>query len=148
MTVADEIIELLKRKRDQPNLRGVWLTAEDIAEFLYGQEEGDPQKLRPALTKLYEERKVWKLERQGRPPYTYRLTPPPPIRRRVQRHDHLCAPFLVAGGSCNDFRAGIAQGWLWRHESGTYVKFTDSGRSDRLVGHGTGSRSRTGSIRR
>jgi len=20
-----------------------------------------------------------------------------------------------------------AQGWLWRHESGTYVKFTDSG---------------------
>jgi hypothetical protein len=21
----------------------------------------------------------------------------------------------------------IAKGWLWRHESGTYVKFTDSG---------------------
>jgi hypothetical protein len=21
----------------------------------------------------------------------------------------------------------IAQGWFWRHESGTYVKFTDSG---------------------
>jgi hypothetical protein len=21
----------------------------------------------------------------------------------------------------------IALGWLWRHESGTYVKFTDSG---------------------
>jgi len=41
------------------------------------------------------------------------------------------APFLAAGGSGNDFRAGIAraiaQGWLWRHESGTYVKFTDSG---------------------
>jgi hypothetical protein len=33
------------------------------------------------------------------------------------------------GGSA-DFRAGIeraiALGWLWRHESGTYVKFTDS----------------------
>jgi hypothetical protein len=41
------------------------------------------------------------------------------------------APFLAAGGSGEDFRAGaeraIAMGWLWRHESGTYVKFTDSG---------------------
>jgi hypothetical protein len=41
------------------------------------------------------------------------------------------ASFLAAGGSGEDFRAGIAraiaQGWLWRHESGTYVKFTDSG---------------------
>jgi len=41
------------------------------------------------------------------------------------------APFLAAGGSGDDFRGGIAravaQGWLWRHESGTYVKFTDSG---------------------
>jgi hypothetical protein len=41
------------------------------------------------------------------------------------------APFLAAGGSGDDFRAGIdraiALGWLWLHESGTYVKFTDSG---------------------
>jgi hypothetical protein len=41
------------------------------------------------------------------------------------------APFLAAGGSGEDFRAGIvraiALGWLWRHESGTYQKFTDSG---------------------
>jgi hypothetical protein len=40
-------------------------------------------------------------------------------------------PFLAAGGSGEQFRAGIARaialGWLWRHESGTYVKFTDSG---------------------
>jgi hypothetical protein len=40
-------------------------------------------------------------------------------------------PFLAAGGSGDDFRAGIeraiARGWLSRHESGTYVKFTDSG---------------------
>ena len=40
-------------------------------------------------------------------------------------------PFLAAGGSGEQFRAGIeraiALGWLWRHESGTYVKFTDSG---------------------
>jgi hypothetical protein len=41
------------------------------------------------------------------------------------------APFLAAGGSGEQFRAGIqravALGWLWRHESGTYLKFTDSG---------------------
>jgi hypothetical protein len=40
-------------------------------------------------------------------------------------------PFIVAGGSGEQFRAGIeramALGWLLRHESGTYVKFTDSG---------------------
>ena len=40
-------------------------------------------------------------------------------------------PFLAAGGSGEQFRAGIkraiALGWLWRHESGTYVRFTDSG---------------------
>jgi hypothetical protein len=41
------------------------------------------------------------------------------------------APFLAAGGNGEEFRAGIeraiALGWLWLHESGTYVKFTDSG---------------------
>ena len=41
------------------------------------------------------------------------------------------APFLAVGGSGDDFRTGIeraiALGWLWLHESGTYVKFTDSG---------------------
>jgi hypothetical protein len=40
-------------------------------------------------------------------------------------------PFLAAGGSSAEYRAGIeraiAKGWLWRHESGTYVKFTDAG---------------------
>ena len=40
-------------------------------------------------------------------------------------------PFLAAGGSGQQFRAGIdraiALGWLWLHGSGTYVKFTDSG---------------------
>jgi len=40
------------------------------------------------------------------------------------------APFLAAGRTGDDFRAGIeraiALGWLWLHESGTYVKFTDS----------------------
>ena len=41
------------------------------------------------------------------------------------------APFLAAGGSGDDFRAGIeraiALGWLRQHESGTYVKFADAG---------------------
>jgi hypothetical protein len=40
-------------------------------------------------------------------------------------------PFLAVGGTGDDFRAGIeraiALGWLWRHESGSYVKFTDNG---------------------
>jgi hypothetical protein len=41
------------------------------------------------------------------------------------------APFLAAGGSADQFRAGIeravALGWFWRHESGTHVKFTPAG---------------------
>jgi hypothetical protein len=41
------------------------------------------------------------------------------------------APFLKAGGSADEFRAGldraILRGWLVRHESGTYVKFTEVG---------------------
>jgi hypothetical protein len=40
-------------------------------------------------------------------------------------------PFLAAGGSPAEYRAGIeravARGWLWRHESGVYVKFTPAG---------------------
>ena len=40
-------------------------------------------------------------------------------------------PFLATGGSPAEYRAGIeraiAKGWLWRHESGTYIKFTDAG---------------------
>jgi hypothetical protein len=39
------------------------------------------------------------------------------------------APFLKAGGSADEYRGGIdralAKGWLIRHESGTYVKFTE-----------------------
>jgi hypothetical protein len=41
-------------------------------------------------------------------------------------------PFLFThGGSPAEYGAGlalaIAQGWLWRHESGVYVKFTQAG---------------------
>ena len=45
--------------------------------------------------------------------------------------ERINAPFLAVGGSGEGFRAGIeraiALGWLWRHESGTYVRFTDKG---------------------
>jgi hypothetical protein len=41
-------------------------------------------------------------------------------------------PFLFKeGGSPAEYGAGlklaIARGWLWKHESGTYVKFTEAG---------------------
>jgi hypothetical protein len=41
------------------------------------------------------------------------------------------APFLQAGGSPAEYGAGLNRaielGWLWKHESGTYVKFTPAG---------------------
>jgi hypothetical protein len=41
------------------------------------------------------------------------------------------AAFIVAGGTPAEYRAGIElainKGWLWRHESGVYVKFTSAG---------------------
>jgi hypothetical protein len=44
--------------------------------------------------------------------------------------EHFNKPFLAAGGTGEDFRTGveraIALGRLWRHDSGTYLKFTDS----------------------
>jgi hypothetical protein len=40
-------------------------------------------------------------------------------------------PFLRAGGSADEYRAGIkmaiTKGWLIKHESGVYVKFTQAG---------------------
>ncbi len=41
-------------------------------------------------------------------------------------------PFLFKeGGSPAEYKAGldlaIASGWLWRHESGTFVRFTQAG---------------------
>jgi hypothetical protein len=39
--------------------------------------------------------------------------------------------FLEEGGTPDQYRAALAQaiklGWLWLHESGTYVKFTSTG---------------------
>jgi hypothetical protein len=40
-------------------------------------------------------------------------------------------PFLEGGGTPDQYRAALARaitlGWLWLHESGTYVKFTPAG---------------------
>ena len=40
-------------------------------------------------------------------------------------------PFLRAGGSADEYRAGIkiaiTKGWLIKHESGVYLKFTQAG---------------------
>jgi hypothetical protein len=40
-------------------------------------------------------------------------------------------PFLKQGGTPGQFRASLARaitlGWLWPHESGTYVRFTEAG---------------------
>ncbi len=45
--------------------------------------------------------------------------------------ENVNAPFLAAGGSVAEYSAGlkaaIANGWLWLHKSGTYVRFTQSG---------------------
>ena len=46
--------------------------------------------------------------------------------------EKLNGPFLFKeGGTPAEYKAGlelaIARGWLWRHESGTFVKFTQAG---------------------
>jgi hypothetical protein len=45
--------------------------------------------------------------------------------------ERINGPFLEEGGTPDQFRAALARaitlGWLWRHESGTYVKFTPAG---------------------
>jgi hypothetical protein len=59
------------------------------------------------------------------------LTPPSAQDGRIYI-ENLNGPFLFKeGGSPAEYGAGlelaIARGWLWRHESGTYVKFTQAG---------------------
>jgi hypothetical protein len=45
--------------------------------------------------------------------------------------ERINAAFLEAGATPDHYRAALARaiskGWLWRHESGTYLKFTESG---------------------
>jgi hypothetical protein len=54
-----------------------------------------------------------------------------PVQDGRIRIEKINAPFLQAGGSPAEYGAGlahaIARGWLWKHESGTYVKFTQTG---------------------
>ena len=44
--------------------------------------------------------------------------------------ERINGPFLYEMGSPAEYKAAldwaIAKGWLWLHESGTYVKFTDA----------------------
>jgi hypothetical protein len=50
---------------------------------------------------------------------------------RPHLHRRVNGPFLEEGGTPDQFRAAltlaIKLGWLWLHESGTYVKFTAAG---------------------
>jgi hypothetical protein len=45
--------------------------------------------------------------------------------------ERINGPFLDGDGTPDQFRVALAHtialGWLWRHESGTYVKFTPAG---------------------
>jgi len=54
-----------------------------------------------------------------------------PVRDGRTYTELVNAPFPKAGGSPEEYRAGIdraiANGWLTRHESGTYVRFTAAG---------------------
>ena len=47
------------------------------------------------------------------------------------RIEKINLPFLRGGGSPTEYGADLAyaieKGWLWKHESGTYVKFTPAG---------------------
>ena len=47
------------------------------------------------------------------------------------RDGRINGPFLYEHKGSAEYKAGldlaIAKGWLWLHESGTYVKFTDNG---------------------
>jgi hypothetical protein len=58
--------------------------------------------------------------------------PSPPIPYGRIHIEKINWPFLFThGGSPAEYGAGlalaIAKGWLWRHESGTYMKFTEAG---------------------
>ena len=66
-----------------------------------------------------------------RPASWWRSPTPPRQCRTVASIELINAAFLQAGGSPDEYRAdierAISKGWLWRHESGTYVKFTPVG---------------------
>jgi hypothetical protein len=73
MTVADEILTVVKRKSG--------LTEAEIAAFVFGHRLGYQQRVNSTCRRLIDEGKI---ERQGAggaaDPFTYRV---PPIKRRV-----------------------------------------------------------------
>ena len=71
-----------------------------------------------AVRKLIEIANAAEPRRRARPgrPHLYRAGQWPLSRRRRQ-----------SGRIPRGIERAIAKGWLWRHESGTYVKFTDAG---------------------
>ena len=75
MTIADDIVALIKRKR---RLR---LTEEDIADMLFGQNNGYQQRVNAACRLLDKQGRLMRHGKSGpADPYTYSL---PPIKRRV-----------------------------------------------------------------
>ena len=78
MTIADDIFALVQRKgRRHRNC----LTEEDI-EFLYGQGEGNQQRVNRACRQLVREKRLIRNGKGGQDdPYTYSL-PPTKIKRR------------------------------------------------------------------
>jgi hypothetical protein len=74
MTIADEILDLLKRKRR------LKLTAIDIAEILYWEDKTYQQRVKADCLTLYEQDRLVR-DGKGSPadPYVYSITP---IERR------------------------------------------------------------------
>jgi hypothetical protein len=76
MALADDIVYLVERKQHR-----LHLTEQDIAEFLYGQNNAYQQLVNSECRRLVD---AGRLERQGKggqaDPYTYRTTP---IKRRL-----------------------------------------------------------------
>jgi hypothetical protein len=60
-----------------------------------------------------------------------RLSRSPTGSRTAAFTSRVNGAFLEEGGTPDQYRAALAQaiklGWLWLHESGTYVKFTPAG---------------------
>lgn len=76
MTIADDILALVERKQHR-----LKLTAEDIAEMLFGQAGGYQQRVNSDCNLLVDRGKLVKKGNGGpADPFTYSL---PPIKRRI-----------------------------------------------------------------
>lgn len=70
MTIADEILDLLKRKRR------LKLAAPDIAEMLYWGDKASQQRVKAECVMLHDQQRILR-DGRGSPgdPYVYRLAP-------------------------------------------------------------------------